>query len=81
VDALKYEADAREALVDLVRAQRPDHEIDLDFRPHKVVYAIALDSGKTLTADTLFTFAQVALYRAVKALRNEAVDVEIVNIQ
>ncbi|MCW6003764.1 TIGR04141 family sporadically distributed protein [Micromonospora sp. CPCC 205371] len=80
VDALKYETDAREALVELVRAQRPNHAINLDFRPHKVVYAIALESGKTLTADTLFTFAQVALYRAVKVLRNEAVDVEVIGI-
>jgi hypothetical protein len=28
----------------------------------------------------LFTFAQVALYRAVKALRNEDVDVEVIGI-
>ncbi|MBE1489006.1 DUF6119 family protein [Plantactinospora soyae] len=80
MDALKYEADARKALVEMVRRQNPGRRIDLDFRPRKVVYAIALSSGKALTVSSLFTFAQVALYRAVKALRNEDVDVEVIGI-
>lgn len=80
-DALKHEADAREALVQVVRQQRPGHPIDLDFRPRKVVYAIALGSGRPLTAQSLFTFAQVALYRAVKSLRAEGIDVELVGIR
>jgi uncharacterized protein (TIGR04141 family) len=79
VDALKYEPDAREALVEMVRRQ-PGRDIALDFRPRKVVYAIALGSGKALTVKTLFTFAQVALYRAMKSLRNEGIEVEVVGI-
>ena len=45
-----------------------------------MIYAIALGSGRAVTVGTLFTFAQVALYRAVKALRAEDVDVEVVGI-
>jgi hypothetical protein len=37
-------------------------------------------SGKPLTAKTLFTFSQVALYRAVRRLRSNNIDVEVVGI-
>ncbi|SCG53834.1 sporadically distributed protein, TIGR04141 family [Micromonospora echinaurantiaca] len=80
VDALRYEADARKALVEMVRQQPTARLIDADFRPRKVIYAIALGSGKPLTVHSLFTFAQVALYRAMKSLRNEGVEVEVVGI-
>jgi uncharacterized protein (TIGR04141 family) len=79
VDALTYEPDARQRLVDLVHADRPGHWIGPDFRPRRVVYAIALRSGP-LTPASLFTFAQVALYRAVKGLRAEGVEVEVVGV-
>lgn len=55
-------------------------ELPEDFRPRTVVYAIALSAGRTLTVDSLFTFAQVALCQAVKTLRAEGVDVEVVAI-
>ncbi|MGC4749677.1 DUF6119 family protein [Micromonospora sp. DT201] len=80
VDALRYEADARTALVEMVKRQPSGRVIDPGFRPRKVIYAIALGSGKPLTVDSLFTFAQVALYRAMKSLRNEGVEVEVVGI-
>jgi uncharacterized protein (TIGR04141 family) len=67
-------------LYDLVHAQQPDHKLTRDFQPRTVVYAIALGSGKRLTSQSLFTFAQVALYRAVRTLRNENVDVEVIGI-
>ncbi|GIJ41676.1 hypothetical protein [Micromonospora andamanensis] len=42
------------------------------------------DSGpkgsRQVTVDSLFTFAQVALYQAMKTLRNEGVDVEVIAI-
>ncbi|MEV1288731.1 DUF6119 family protein [Micromonospora sp. NPDC049679] len=81
VDALRYESDARAALVTMVGQQGSTRSIDLDFRPRKVIYAIALGSGKPLTVDSLFTFAQVALYRAMKSLRNEGVEVEVIGIR
>ncbi|MGI5523181.1 DUF6119 family protein [Micromonospora sp. CA-259024] len=80
VDALRHEPDARERLVELVHARHPSHLIDATFKPSKVVYGIALGSGKPLTVDTLFTFSQVALYRAVRRLRSEDIDVEVVAI-
>ncbi|GAA4701385.1 hypothetical protein Prum_058860 [Phytohabitans rumicis] len=80
VDALLHEPDARERLVAMVRAREPKAMIDVTFKPRKVVYAIALDPGKTLNADTLFTFSQVALYRAARRLRGDGIDVEVVGI-
>ncbi|MET8527440.1 DUF6119 family protein, partial [Micromonospora sp. NPDC005172] len=80
VDALRYEADARTALVKMVKRQPSGRVIDPAFQPRKVIYAIALGSGKPLTVNSLFTFAQVALYRAMKSLRNEGVEVEVVGI-
>ncbi|MET7709889.1 DUF6119 family protein [Micromonospora sp. NPDC005413] len=80
VDALRYEADARNALVEMVKRQPSGRVVDLNFQPRKVIYAIALGSGKPLTVDSLFTFAQVALYRAMKSLRNEGIEVEVVGI-
>lgn len=81
-ETLKYEADARAALVKMVRQRRPGHPTDLDFRPRKVVYAVALDSGRPLTAGSLFTFSQVALCTAaVKSPRADGIDVEVVGIR
>ncbi|MFC0506665.1 DUF6119 family protein [Micromonospora costi] len=79
-EALRYEADARTAFLELVRRQARASELTDGFRPRKVVYAIALKSGRTVTVDTLFTFAQVALYQAMKTLRIDGVDVEVVSI-
>lgn len=80
VDALRNERDARVALAKMVRAADPSRAFTDSFKPKKVVYAIALASGKTLTAKTLFTFSQVALYRAVRRLRSDNIDVEVVGI-
>jgi uncharacterized protein (TIGR04141 family) len=80
VDALLHDPDARERLVDLVHGQQPRHRIDMTFRPSKVVYAIAPRHGNRLTADNLFTFSQVVLYRAVRRLRGENIEVEVVTI-
>jgi uncharacterized protein (TIGR04141 family) len=55
VDALKYEDDARQALYDVVHAQYPDHPLGLDFKPSKVIYAIALKNGRKLTPENMFT--------------------------
>ncbi|WP_432824735.1 DUF6119 family protein [Dactylosporangium sp. CA-092794] len=80
VDALRHERDARVALAKMVRAADPSRTFTASFKPKKVVYGIALASGKPLTAKTLFTFSQVALYRAVRRLRSDGVDVEVIGI-
>ncbi|GIJ80413.1 sporadically distributed protein, TIGR04141 family [Micromonospora phaseoli] len=77
---MRYQADARARFLDLVGRQPHAPKLSGDFRPRKVVYAIALGSGRTVTVDTLFTFAQVALYQAMRTLRNEGIDVEVVAI-
>ncbi|WP_158273844.1 DUF6119 family protein [Micromonospora sp. RP3T] len=79
-DALRYDAEARTRFRDVVRAQPGGRDLPEDFRPRSVVYAIALSAARTLTPTSLFTFAQVALYQAVKTLRAEGVDVEVVAI-
>ena len=63
-----------------MRASAPDHSITASFKPTKVVYGIALKSGKPLTADTLFTFPQVALYRTARRLRGDGIDIEVIGI-
>ncbi len=79
-DALLHEADAREKFVQRVREQDPDWPIDETFRPRKVVYAIMLKSGEAITMKSLFTFAQVTLYRAVTTLQRLNIEVEVVGI-
>ncbi|MDJ0379339.1 DUF6119 family protein [Streptomyces sp. G-G2] len=51
-----------------------------DFTPRKVVYAISLKSGKALTTKNLFTFSQVSLLQAARALRAQGVDVAVAAI-
>jgi uncharacterized protein (TIGR04141 family) len=80
VDALRHERDARVQLAKMVRHADPGRPFTVAFRPKKVVFAIALSSGKPLTAKTLFTFSQVALYRAVRRLRSDGIEVEVVGI-
>jgi uncharacterized protein (TIGR04141 family) len=79
-EALRYQEDARARFLDVVRRQPNGRDLSPDFRPTKVVYAIALDAGRAVTVGSLFTFAQVALYQAMKTLRNEGVEVEVVGI-
>ncbi|MFC0003508.1 DUF6119 family protein [Micromonospora siamensis] len=79
-EALRYDEEARATFLDLVERQPNGRKLPGSFRPRKVVYAIALKAGRTVTVDTLFTFAQVALYQAMKTLRNEGVEVEVVPI-
>ena len=80
IDALRHEADARQRLVDLVHAADPTWPIGVDFTPTKIIYAISLGLAKPLTAASLFTFAQVALYRTVRRLRGDNIDVEVIAI-
>jgi uncharacterized protein (TIGR04141 family) len=81
VDALRHERDARVQLAKMVRAADPSRAFKASFKPKKIVFGIALASGKALTANTLFTFSQVALYRTVRRLRSDGIDVEVVGIR
>lgn len=79
-DALLYEPDTRDGFLERVWSLDPDRELADDFRPRKVVYAVALASGKAVDTTTLFTFAQSALYRAMRSLRVLDIEVELVSL-
>ncbi|GIJ23625.1 DUF6119 family protein [Micromonospora lutea] len=79
-EALRYQQDARARFLDTVRRQPNGRDLGPDFRPTKVVYAIALGTSRRVSVNSLFTFAQVALYQAMKALRNEGVEVSVIGI-
>ncbi|MZF57906.1 hypothetical protein GTX53_29435 [Streptomyces sp. SID5594] len=79
-DALRNDAEARSEFVRRVRERRSGHHVSEDFTPRKVVYAISLKSGKALTTANLFTFAQVSLLQAARALRAQGIDVSVVGI-
>ncbi|MDI6097257.1 TIGR04141 family sporadically distributed protein [Actinoplanes sp. NEAU-A12] len=80
-DTLQTEPQARERFAARVEeVSDGKRTVPLNFMPTKVVYAIALKSGDPLTPQTLFTFAQVAMRRAVRHLRASMIDVEVVAI-
>ncbi|MFF0244855.1 DUF6119 family protein [Streptosporangium sandarakinum] len=79
-DALRLDREARQELLERVRELDPSHPVKDDFMPKKVIYAISLKSGKPLTVENLFTFAQVSLLQAVSALSNAGIKVAVVNV-
>ena len=79
-DALRWDSAARSKLLSKVRARNPQHPVEDDFMPRKVIYGISLKSGKPLTVKNLLTFAQVSLLQAAVALRNSGIEVAVVNI-
>jgi uncharacterized protein (TIGR04141 family) len=79
-DVLHWDSTARSKLLAKVRERNPQHPVEDDFMPRKVIYGISLKSGKPLTVKNLFTFAQVSLLQAAVALRNSGIDVAVVNI-
>lgn len=80
-DTLREEPSARQRFAERVHAVSDGtRTVPLDFKPSKIVYGIALKSGEALTPQNLFTFAQVAMYRAVRHLRSFEIEVEIVGI-
>lgn len=46
----------------------------------KVVYAILMPKGRTLTPDTLFPFSQATLAHAVRILGTYGIEVEVIGI-
>jgi len=79
-DALRLDSSARQEFLRRVRAMDSGHPVKDDFMPKKVIYAISLKSGKPLTVDNLFTFAQVSLLQAASALHSVGIEVAVVNI-
>jgi uncharacterized protein (TIGR04141 family) len=79
-ETVKASATAREQFAALVAALPKGRLLREGFTPRKVVYAILLENGKTLSADTLFPFSQATLAHAARTLRMYDIDVEVIGI-
>jgi uncharacterized protein (TIGR04141 family) len=73
-------ANVRQQFCDNVARWGHGRTVPPDFTPSKVVYAIMLKNGRTLTPDTLYPFAQVTLRHAASELKNRGISVGIVGI-
>ncbi len=82
VEALVNQPEARARFREVVaEVSEGTRDVPLDYRPRKVVFAIHLKTGRTLTPETLFPFAQVALVNMATTLKSlYDVDVEVVGI-
>ncbi|MEO5875770.1 MAG: DUF6119 family protein [Streptosporangiaceae bacterium] len=55
--------------------------VPADYRPKKIIFAIMLKTGRTLTPDSLFPFAQIALANMARTLKHRyGVDIEVIGI-
>jgi uncharacterized protein (TIGR04141 family) len=72
--------EAREQFAAEVRRLGKGKTLDPDFRPKKVVFAILMENGKELTADTLYPFSQVTLAHVARVLGTYDIDVEVIGI-
>jgi len=70
----------RERFIATVAALSGGRTLPADFKPRKVVYAILMENGKQLTADTLFPFSQATLAHAARILGTYGIDVEVAAI-
>ncbi len=80
VQTLRNSPEGRQRFAEKVTTARKGHGLPEDFRPSKVVFAILLKDGTTLTADTLFPFSQVTLVQTARTLEAWGVQVEVVGI-
>ncbi|WP_158083218.1 DUF6119 family protein [Streptomyces antioxidans] len=80
IDALRSDREARNKLLERVRERSLKHPYDPATKPKKLIYGIAIKRDATVSRANLFTFSQVALMRAINALENADVDVEVVPI-
>jgi uncharacterized protein (TIGR04141 family) len=79
-ETLMASAAARQQFGSAVAALPRGRVLPEDFRPRKVVYAILLENGKELGADTLFPFSQASLAHAARTLGMYDIDVEVIGI-
>ena len=70
----------RERFIATVAALSGGRTLPADFKPRKVVYAILMENGRHLTADTLFPFSQATLAHAARILGTYGIDVEVAAI-
>ncbi|MFF4442028.1 DUF6119 family protein [Streptomyces sp. NPDC001621] len=80
IDALRSDREARNKLLERIKEKGGSHPYDPSIKPKKLIYGIAIKKDATVSRKNLFTFSQVALMRAINALENADVDVEVVPI-
>lgn len=80
IEALRADREARVKLLARIRERSSTYQFDPDVKPKKLIYAIAIKRDRTVSRKNLFTFSQVTLVRAVNALENADVDVEVIAI-
>jgi uncharacterized protein (TIGR04141 family) len=78
--ALENEPGAVKALAEAVSERGDGRVLSAGFRPRKVVFGILLKDGVQLTADTLFTFAEIALLDTIDLLNNRGITVDVISI-
>lgn len=69
----------RERFAEAVARRPHGWTLDPGFKPTKLIYAILMENGKTLTPDTLFPFSQAALAHTANVLGTN-VDIEVIGI-
>jgi uncharacterized protein (TIGR04141 family) len=79
--ALDSESVAVAGFAEAVRERGAGRTLPADFRPRKVVFGILLKDGVPLSADTLFTFSQIALLDAVDVLNDRGISVDVISIE
>jgi uncharacterized protein (TIGR04141 family) len=72
--------EAREQFAAEVRRLGKGKTLDPAFRPKKVVFAILMENGKELTADSLYPFSQVTLAHVARVLGTYDIEVEVIGI-
>lgn len=80
VETLRHDLDAKARFAETVRRKGSGRTLPDDYLPRKVIFAILLKKGASLTADTLFPFSQISLLDAVHTFHFEGIDVEVVGI-
>jgi uncharacterized protein (TIGR04141 family) len=80
-ETLKASAAAREQFAATVAALPRGRVLPENFTPRKVVYAILLENGKQLNAESLFPFSQATLAHAARTLRMYDIQVEVIGIE
>lgn len=80
IEALRADGQARKKLSERVNQISAGRFLDPSTKFNKVIYAIALKKNSTVGPDSLFTFSQVSLVRAVTALEVAGIDVEVAPI-
>ncbi|MFW6639111.1 DUF6119 family protein [Nocardiopsis algeriensis] len=80
-ETLHYDTEARTKFTAKLDEIAPDHPADRDFAEPTVVLGILLKEGEPVTADSLFSFAQISLLHTDNVLKGLGARLEVVSIR